>query len=283
MSENILLGWPNRIDEATLSLGSWPSLTLTNLQIVDEPWRVARSATDATADTKVRVTLPQARSIFLLGITNHNLSLNALFRFRGGTTAGAFDVYDSGWQGAWAMTFDSEMLEWEATNWWEGIADDEYIRHPWALVWPLRAYYNARYWDIEIDDTTNPDGYVQLGRIFIGGGLQPTYNPEFGLEDSWVDPTTVDEGISGNESFDRQRRRRQVEFQLGWMTTEDEKRLYEMRRRQGISGEVFYVPDPSDLAESQLKGFLARQVELPGHRYLDPELRASRVVLRERV
>lgn len=282
-TDNILLCWPNRIDEATLSGGSWPTLTLANMQTPDELWKVCRSANALTTSTKINIDLTTSRSIRMVALCNHNISSAATWRIKGGTSAGASDVYDSGSQGCWAMTFDSEMLEWEENNWWDGIADDQYIRHPWDIVWPFDTYYNARYWTIEITDTTNPDGYVQMGRIFIGGGLQPQINPFYGLADKWVDPTGVEVGVAGTEFFDRQTRYKQVEFELGMVELEDEKRLYEMRRRLGVAGEVYYIPNPSDLAECQRKGFLGRQIELAEHRYLSPELRAARVALRQRV
>ena len=48
--------------------------------------------------------------------------------------------------------------------------DDDHIRHPYIAPMLLPTWYSARYvrW-IEIDDTTNPDGYIQIGRVLSAG------------------------------------------------------------------------------------------------------------------
>lgn len=278
---NLILGWPNRIDDATLTGGSWRAgLTLANLQN-RRMSSVARSTTDATADTKFLADLGQSRSLRVAALVNHNLSLDATWRIKLGTTSGASDVYDSGWQGCWAMVFDSEMLEWEADNWWAGIADDEYVRHPFAVVWPFDAYYSARYVTIEIDDTTNPDGYVQVARPFIGGGLQPAHNASYGLAEQWVDQSGIEEAQSGAEVFEVRQRYRLARFALDWMANEDFKRAFELQRRQGMTGEVLYVPDPADLDACQRRGFLARMRELSPIEYPYTSTRSAAFELKE--
>lgn len=278
---NLILGWPNRIDDATLTGGSWRAgLTLANLQN-RRMSSVARSTTDATADTKFLADLGQSRSLRVVALVNHNLSIDATWRITLGTSSGGSQVYDSGWQGAWAMTFDSEMLEWEADNWWAGIADDEYVRHPFNIVWPFDAYYSARYVTIEIDDTTNPDGYVQIARPFVGGGLQPVTNASFGASDGWVDPSGIEAAISGAEFFDMRQRYRAARFALEWLDNEDFKRAFELQRRLGTTGEVLYVPDPADLDACQRRGFLGRLRELSPIEYPRLSIRSAAFELKE--
>ena len=262
---NIFLGWPNRIDDCTLTGGSWV-ITLDKLK-TRRYGEVARSASAALAHTKFYADLGAVRALRAIALINHNFSLNALMRISLGTTAGATDIYTSGWQGCWPMSFDSEMLEWEANNWWEGVADDQYIRHPWMAVWPLSAYYNARYLTVELDDTTNTDGYLQFGRAFVGGGLVPTYNASYGLQTGWIDPSTVNRTRNGTATFDVKRRRRFVNFGLDWITNEDFKRVWEMQRRLGTTGEVLYLPDANSVQPAQRLGFLGGLKELSGLSY----------------
>ena len=53
--------------------------------------------------------------------------------------------------------------------WWTGTAGDEYYRSPYPALLAMPDFTTARYITVEIDDTTNPDGYVQIGRLFAGG------------------------------------------------------------------------------------------------------------------
>ena len=40
----------------------------------------------------------------------------------------------------------------------------------------LPSIVNGRYITVEIDDTTNADGYVQIGRVFVGDGFTAKYD-----------------------------------------------------------------------------------------------------------
>lgn len=279
---NVLIGWPNRIDSGTLSAGSWLSgLPLTNLQ--DRALaKVARSTNATTASTKFQLDLGQARTLYAFGLVNHNLSLAATWRIKLGTTAGASDLYDSSGQGAWAMAFDNDMLEWESQNWWEGPLADVYIRSPFAVLWVMPASITARYVTIEITDTTNADGYVQIGRVFVGGGITPTYNMGYGgMGDAWEDPSVIESTPGGAEFYDLRRRFRSVQFSLEWVTNTEFKQLYEMQRRQGTTQEVLYIPDRSDYEAMQRMGFLGRLRQLNAIEYPFYNMRKAAFEIKE--
>ena len=53
-----------------------------------------------------------------------------------------------------------------------------------------------QYVTIEINDSTNPYGYVILVGLLLVG-FTPKYNPEYGLQDSWEDKTEIVELASG--------------------------------------------------------------------------------------
>jgi len=43
--------------------------------------------------------------------------------------------------------------------------------------------------------------------------------------------------------------------------------VFEMQRRQGISGEVLFLPEPASVAECQRRGFIGRMTELSAIEY----------------
>ena len=255
---NLFLGFPNRIDDSTLSGGSWEtSLPLDNLKD-GAISLVARSTDDANASTKFDIDLGAAYSVRTVALVNHNLSSVAQVKVTGGTTAGASDVYDSDWQDAYSLTFGADGIEWESDGWWPGAGADEYTASPWTFFCPMADVKTARYWRVEIDDTTNADGYVQVGRVWIGGGLNPRYGASYGLQHGWEDLSQVDETISGALSSWIRRRRRTARFSLDFLPTQDSQLGYELTRRQGVAGEVLYLPDVSDWQECQRYGMLGR-------------------------
>lgn len=264
MSNSIIIGWPNRAPQSALSGGAWAgALPLANLAN-REPWRVARSTNATQAATQFDVDMGKLHNLRCFALGNHNLSLTGKWRIQIGTTAGAADVYDSAWQSVWALSFDADLLEWESLSYWEGVVDDPsaYAGYPYPALHVLPTWTNARYVRILIDDTTNPAGYVQIGQLFVGGGFQPTYNAAYGLKDSWKDRTQITESESGYAFSDPRRRRRAVQFATERLSKTEAAVVHELQRRQGVWGEVLWVPYPHSQQESQRYGFIGRLSEL---------------------
>ncbi len=256
-----MIGWPNRIEDATLSGGSWSSgLPLNNLKN-RELAAVARSTNATTGSTAINLDLGQARTLRVVALVNHNLSQAAQFRVKLGTTSGGSDLFSGGYEPAWALTFDGQLLEWENDNWWMGAADNEFIRHPFMAVYLLPDWLSARYVRIEISDTGNADGYVQLGRVFVGSGSIPEYNASYGMQDDWEDLSEVDYNAEGEDTVVYRRSRRIVRFSLDHIghlggNASEFATWYEMRRRMGGSREVLYIPNIADPIATQRTGFL---------------------------
>lgn len=259
--QNIILSYPNRATAAAITGGSW-SASLPAQNVADKQmWKVARS-TDATlASTKFTADIGAAKQVRCVALANHNLSASATVRVTLGSTSGASDIFDCGWQPAWRMAFDN-LVEWESVTWWTGTAGDEYLRSPYAVTAIADDTYSARYVTVEINDTANADGYVQIGRLFAGGALQPTYNPQYGLQDGLRDLSTVDAAESGAFWGNEKRRLRYTSFVLGRVTPAEAAYVHEMQRTLGTIGEVLYIPYPADPGESQRWGFIGRMSEL---------------------
>lgn len=199
------------------------------------------------------------------------------------TTTAASNIalhYSSGWQSAWRMVFDT-LVEWESATWWAGTVGDEYLRSPYAVTAIADDTYSARYISVEINDTANADGYVQIGRLFVGGALQPTYNPAYGLQDGLKDLSTVDAAESGAMWGNEKRRIRYTSFVLAYTTPEEAAYLLEMQRSLGTTGEVLYIPYPADLGESQRWGYIGRMSELSPIDYPYPRVRSVPLKLEE--
>jgi len=258
---NLMLGYPNRADGMTTSSGSWetslPSSNLTDAEI----WKAART-TDATlSSTKFGVDLTESKVLRVFGLINHNLSSVAKVRLSLGSTPLGSDVYSSGWVNAWQITFDN-LFEWESASWWIGSGDDEYLRSPYVAFIIADDFYTARYITIEIDDTANTDGYIQVGRFFAGNAFQPTINMKYGIQDNWVDLSSEDMSESGTFWGTERRRLREVSFILHSLTVAEAGYMHEMQRLLGTVNEILYVPYPDDLDENQRYGFLGRVSEL---------------------
>lgn len=258
----IFLAWPNRIDNSTLSSGSWVSgLSLNNIK--DREMAVVARSTDATnASTKFIIDLGAEYPIRVVSLHNTNLSLTSRWKIKIGTTSGGSERYLGSYQSSFFLAFDDPFIPWESQNWW-GTGNNDYIKHPFMSPIILPSTVNGRYITVEIDDTTNADGYVQIGRVFVGDGFTAKYDASFGLQDGWEDLSSVSYSESGADFVFKRRRRRYTKFSFDHLEhTTEFPRVYEMIRRLGTVEEVLYLPSTSDYQACQRTGYLGMLSEL---------------------
>lgn len=258
----LYLGWPNRAGAgATVSGGSWlPALPLSNL-LTREMTDIARS--DGLSNAVIDFDLGTSRTLRAFALCNHNLTRTAVWRIQLGSAAGLADIYDSGDQVVWRISFDTGELEWEDNNWWKGNYDDDAVGHPFAAIFMANADHSARHMRITITDDFNPSGYVQLGRVFAGNGISPRFNMAYGAGEKWETLSQVESAPGGTDFFDERRAYRVSQFTIDHIDQQTEfASFYEMQRRLGTTGEVLFIPSDGDMAASQLRGFVGRMRQL---------------------
>lgn len=260
---NIFLAWQNRADEGTLSNGSWSSgLPLTNLQN-RQVQKVARSNGVLASATMFDIDLGSAKSIGVVALVVHNISVSGTVRITASDTA-AFTTlyYDSGVLPVWpAGVIDQSLLEWEDDNFWLGtLSQQARAGYQAPYIHKLDSIKTMRYWRVEVVDTSNSDGYVQIGRLFMARGWTPTVNYGYGAGLGFQDPTPVDTSLSGAEYFDVRSRYRVMNFDLPYMTnSEAYGYALDLQRLAGVSGEILVIPDGgTDLATMPLRAFVGR-------------------------
>jgi len=236
---NLILGYNNLIDGATLSGGSWSeSLPLANLK-TRLLSKVARSSNAQAASTLIDIDLGSSKSVRAFGAIRTNLSVSgASYRLRGSNDITfATGLYDSGSVAANAQTPD--------------------------LIIGLAATTNARYWRLEITDAANAAGYVQIGRLFIGPALAPADNYSKGAEIGYRSNSSFSRSIGGVKYFDRRTGERVFSFQLDWLTdAEALGQALELQRVADITGEVLLIVDPADTIFNQKRHFLGTLEQL---------------------
>jgi len=254
---NLLLGWPNRLDSSTLSGGSWStSLPLSNLQSRSLAV-VARSADDANALTKFIIDQGAALATRAVAIANHNLSAASRIKISIGSSSGGAQVYAGSWLDCYAITFGTGADEWQDYNWWEPMATDDYVGSPFMVSVVLPQNYTGRYVLVELDDTSNVSGWVQIGRVFVGSGFQPNFNAVYGGTDGWESRSEAVEMESGAQIVWPRRTKRVVRFDVPVISHSTEFGIvHEMQRRAATHGDVLYIPNPADRVATQRTGFL---------------------------
>lgn len=236
---NLILGYNNLIDSATLSGGSWhASYPLANLKS-----RVlakkARSNNDLAASTVINVDLGIARKVQAFGAIASNLSAtNATIRLRGSNDSSfASSAYDSGLLATTVQTPDV------------------------TLAWDTPV--TVRYWRLEIADTLNTSGYLEIGRLFLGQALRAGDNYSKGAELGYQSRSTVVTSLGGVEYFDRVNNRRTFNFVFDWLTApEAYQTVLEVQKLADITEEVLLLADHEDNSYRQQRHFLGRLSQL---------------------
>lgn len=261
---NILFLYDCQSDKGTIAGGSWQTgLPLANLKS-ERLEKVARSTSVSPSSTLMRVDLPSPHDMRALALGPSNLSTSYSRRIRAYADSDRTELlHDSGWaRGAPQAPWNT--LDWSSPAFWDGVSprDDE-ERGLWLIYVPAEPVV-AQYWTIEIDDSANPAGYVEFGRLFMGRHWQPALNYMFsnnGL--SFQDNSVKASTLAGNQMAWRRVNPRV--FQCGWDHIAKNKLFgdaYEFQRRIGFDREVFVIPDPQDTEFIQRRAFLSRATRM---------------------
>lgn len=260
--KNLTLCWPNYIPAATLSGGSFMS-TLPRDNIKDpRSMYLARFIDCAKATTVLQVDLGRARVVGGVGLINVNFSATARYRWLGYSVAGFYaPVYTGAWIDAWPdNAIPMSLRNWEDANFWSGIVLEEARagqRNSFISVIPEKPV--LRYWKLEIEDDTNPSGYLHIGNAFIGDAWTLTDNFSWGDALSFEDDSQFENSLSRDEYADPAPVIRLYDFEVGALDDDEVyARVVDMQRSAGITSEMLVIPDFDDVANSGRRNFRCR-------------------------
>lgn len=262
---NVILAYSNLADAAALSGGSYETaLPLANLQ----ERRLAKKArtTDCLLEsTKLGIDLGSAQAVNACALVAHNLTEAAQVRVRGNTSADfTTPAYDSGWLAVWPAAGDSGK--------YTGI----------AMAVPDAAE-TLQYWQIEVDDQTNPAGYVEYGRLFVAGAAwRPENNADYGWAIGYEDPSIIETSISGAEYFDEKPKYRVLRFGVSWLQEPGVDAAFSVSRVTGVTKEVLAIWDKDSPARLR-NSFLGRLRTLSPMENNDPLRYATQWEIKETV
>ncbi|WP_427551160.1 hypothetical protein ACQE3D_18490 [Methylomonas sp. MS20] len=236
---NLMLGYGNLIGGAALTGGAWstsfPAANVKNRRLA----KVARTVDAATGSTTLTIDFGVNRSIQCIGAIATNLSASGTVRVRAAHNG---DGYFS------APDYDSGILS-------GGVYSPD-------LILGLSSPVNARYWAIDFADTTNPAGYIQIGRIFIGPALAPAENMSYGNNIGYRSRSEVVQTQGGAMIGLRRSGQRQFQLKLDWLNEAEAMAALELQRVVDITDEVLLIRDRADTTYNQQRHFLGQLSEL---------------------
>jgi hypothetical protein len=197
-----VFGWPVYSDGASVSIsgGTWrAALPLINA-LTRETARVARS-TNLSAIT-FTVNLGAARTVGVMAIPNHSLSRDAAVRWRASdseATLTSAPIYDSGEVAVCADGF---------------LPAETYAAMPFTSAIVPADSVTAQFWRCDIKDSTNPAGYVDIGRVMLCAAMRPNIGISVGASFGFLTDTRRITMDSGASVYLRKPKRRTWRFSL---------------------------------------------------------------------
>jgi hypothetical protein len=270
----VLILYDNAADAGTLSGGSW-SLPLSYMQD-PRPTRRARSTSLDLANTTFRIALPTVRTFKALAFGPTNFTSSARYRIRAYSDADfTMETYDSGWTDIGIQAVPSLDLAWEDPNFWTGVQPiDDPDNAGIFVVHLFEEDETAKNWTFEIDDQANPEGFVEIGRLFMGLGWQPSIN--FSAESNnfrFIPNTTVMKSLGGTPYFVRRKSARSILLPFPYLPdTEVWNDVYRIQSISNLDKQVFVISDPDDTVNRNKRSFLGNLAELPAIQLLTVQI-----------
>jgi len=275
----------NLAEGAGFSNGTWaaalPLSNLTDLRMWGAPAR-CEDPTDL-AKSKLDVTLTRSAAVSMVAILYHNLSINAKVRITLAGSAGFASPANSPvWESIWPRMFPSTSLPWRTSSWWTGRPDlsdiDLYPRHLWL---PFDDALLANQIRIEIDDTGNPDGFIDLGFLFVAETFSPQWNFDFGRSLSLSNRDLIDETPSGRRIINQRAARRVHSLDYSNLSNAEVMRIFDMGKHNGSAKPILFIPDQDDRPNLYREAFPASLIDLPGAGFGLATLNATTLKLEE--
>jgi hypothetical protein len=126
----------------------------------------------------------------------------------------------------------------------------------------------ARYWRMDIDDTTNAAGYVDVGRFIVAYPYQPSMNLVYGAKLGLSTATTFTEMDGGARRFNARPNRQEQVFTIDDNTTDESLvQMLDMVKQLGVNGQLFFVFDAADTYHMHRRSMLCTLKELSPMEY----------------
>jgi len=294
-----VISYPDFTLSATLAGGSWTvGLPLNNLKTRFLAEK-ARTTSDAAASSTILVDLGFTASVRTIGMLAHNVDSTGTVRARGysdsayttlvtGADTGAvspYPAYDAAidknsiWIYADYMTTLQmalgtipQDLAYDFNG--DGVVNisdaliamafaqdnpDYPVQFPKNWIYCFSSDKAARYWKIEISNTNNLDGYIELGRLWIGSAtFEPAVNVSYGISMNYESRDIITESLGGVLWWEKRAGKRTLSAQYDTLTAIEKQQALTMQRHLGLTGELLWINNSTATAREMIdESFLA--------------------------
>jgi hypothetical protein len=274
-STNALFAFPNFLDPTAVYTpalwgGTWQSAApLSNLQNRFLAYK-ARSVGLTPDNTNFVVDLGTKRTVQVVALPRHNLSLTAtysVYLFTDWTQPSpplSAAVASAVNQPVFGVNYPFGTIPYENPSWYNGqITPEQWYQNRIPLLVILPQPILARYVWVQIQDTANPAGYVELSRMVVAPGWQPSVNIKTGAQIGVSDPTVTTTSLGEVDYFDLRTKRRTATVSIDYLPQNEAfAQVLDLQMSGGVSGQIFFSYAPQDAVNFSRHSFLATLTRL---------------------
>lgn len=224
----------------------------------------ARTVNCVPADNSFVIDLKTPRSIAAIVIPRHNLDQNGTFTFSVYTDAALNQLVGTYTGNVSPIAFPFGTVSFPDPHFWYGnYTAEEFSSH----VVPMLAVFNpsvvGRYVVVQPNNPTNAAGYLELSRLVISPGFQPSSNFSYGATLTPVDPSIITTTLGGFRAADLRPKYREIH--VTFQTIDNQTALTQFFDTQfglGRTGQLFFAMNPTDSLNLFRTSFLANLKQL---------------------
>lgn len=264
MSNKLRVIYQNLADTATITA----SPTATGTTSVANLIKDSKSLVYRGTGTSVTLTVNLAASSIVGGVAIPfcNLTSTATIRVRGYSAT----------SGTGTLLFDTTTLNacpYQPLGQWAwgtiplGLNTYAYGGGTYARCWlPNSEQLACLSLVVNIVDTSNTSGYIELSRLVIGAYWSPTYNTSFGLSAMPKDTSVHERSESGDIITNRGIRYNTLNFDLKYMDPGDRNEFSKIMRGSGLPKAMFIslFPDDADPGKEQIHQIYGKLSQIGG-------------------
>ena len=210
--------WDNEIDSYTITANSEATgYAVENIQDF-QLTKVYRSTGDSDEWVKLDVGSGNTINPTVAGIVAHNLTNGGTYKIQG-----------------------------NATDSWVSPTVDETITHASGIMLEFFSGSALRYWRFHFADASNPDEYIEVGRLFLATYLTPTDTAHTNFPYELMDTSSVQESITGQTFGDEGVVFRLYRFNFPYWDNTTRTNIKTMYEDVKTVKPIILVPDENDL------------------------------------
>lgn len=245
---NILISYRNLVDEAVLSGGTW-SNTLPASNLADrQPSKVARTVGTAPVNMYLALDFGSGKPVRFVALVRHNLTQSGRWRIRLGND-GTFSTpgLDTGWIAIWPAAIPFGVGAWGEFNWGGQVDAQEAATYGAQAIHATQDAVHARFLRVDLQDESNPAGFLEAGRLVAGPAWQPSINFQYGWSIEQVDESEIRRSRGGQSFVNVRPRYRRLRFTIDHLENDEMfGHAYELERLKGKGGDIMVIADPED-------------------------------------